>query len=196
MGISPPGPQFSKCRRNVTKFGSLATPLDGIFDTYGLLDELEKYTNAVNRWDLKAIEELPEYMKFLYEAIYNHVSEVARDALLDNGIDILPYLKEQWQNYIRAYLNEARWRHNGYNPSAEEYLKNAWISTGIVLAMVDVIFGMVGQSINQYLPEFVENWFHSDLVCIPAYFVRFLDDLETSKVCAIFCSKQLLLRFF
>ncbi|MBA0641773.1 hypothetical protein Goklo_026274, partial [Gossypium klotzschianum] len=144
--------------RNVTKFGSLATPLDGIFDTYGLLDELEKYTNAVNRWDLKAMEELPEYMKFLYEAIYNH-----------------------WQYYIRAYLNEARWLHNGYNPSAEEYLENAWISIGIVLAMVYVIFGMVGQSINQYLPEFVENWFHSDLVCIPAYFVRFLDDLETSK---------------
>ncbi|PPR90062.1 hypothetical protein GOBAR_AA30611 [Gossypium barbadense] len=59
--------------RNVTKFGSLETPLDGIFDTYGLLDELEKYKNAVNRWDLKAMEELPEYMKFLYEAIYNHV---------------------------------------------------------------------------------------------------------------------------
>ncbi|KAA3467276.1 putative terpene synthase 9 [Gossypium australe] len=74
----------------------LKTPLKVCFDVvYGLLDELEKYTNAVNRWDLKAMEELPEYMKFLYEAIYNHVSEVARDALLDNGIDILPYLKEQ-----------------------------------------------------------------------------------------------------
>ncbi|KAA3467275.1 putative terpene synthase 9 [Gossypium australe] len=91
----------------------------------------------------------------------------------------------EWQYYIRAYLNEARWLHNGYNPSAEEYLKNAWISIGIVLAMVYVIFGMVGQTINQYLPEFVENWFHSDLVCIPAYFVRFLDDLETSKILLI-----------
>lgn len=46
---SPPGHQFSKCRRNVTKFGSLGTPLDDIFDTYGLLDEVEKYTNAVTR---------------------------------------------------------------------------------------------------------------------------------------------------
>lgn len=47
------------------------------------------------RWDLKAMEELPEYMKFLYEAIYNHVSEVARDALLDNGIDSV-----KWQILI------------------------------------------------------------------------------------------------
>ncbi|KAK8655143.1 hypothetical protein V6N13_107733 [Hibiscus sabdariffa] len=94
MGSAPPGPQYAKCRRNIVKFASLATPLDDIYDTYGSLDELDKYTDAVKRWDLKAMEELPEYMKFLYEAIYNHVSEMVQDALIDNGIDILPYLKE------------------------------------------------------------------------------------------------------
>ncbi|KAK9005290.1 hypothetical protein V6N11_042733 [Hibiscus sabdariffa] len=182
MGSTPPGPQFSKCRRNLAKYGSLVTPLDDIFDTYGSLDELEKYMDAVNsRWDLKAVEELPEYMKFFYEAMYNHVTEMVQDALIDNGIDILPYLKEQWQQYVGAYLKEAQWMHRAYNPNAEEYLENAWLSVGIVTTMVYAIFGVTGRCIDQYLSEFVENWSHSDLVCLPAYFARFLDDLKTTK---------------
>ncbi|KAK8623118.1 hypothetical protein V6N13_118011 [Hibiscus sabdariffa] len=178
---SPQGPQYAKCRRNITKFGSLATPLDDIYDTYGTLAELDKFTDAIKRWDLKVMEELPEYMKFLYEAIYNHVSETAQDALVDNGIDILPYIKELWQDYIGTYLKEARWLHNGYNPSAQEYLENAWVSVGIVTPLVYGIFGVAGRSIHQYLSEFVENWSCSDLVCMPAYFIRFIDDLKTSE---------------
>ncbi|KAK8697558.1 hypothetical protein V6N13_113700 [Hibiscus sabdariffa] len=49
MGSVPPGPQYAKCRRNIAKFGSLVTPLDDIFDTYGSLDELDKYTHAIKR---------------------------------------------------------------------------------------------------------------------------------------------------
>ncbi|GMJ02861.1 terpene synthase 02 [Hibiscus trionum] len=181
MGSAPPGPQYAKCRRNIAKFGSLDTPLDDIYDTYGTLDELEKYTNAIKRWDVKATEEVPGYMKFLYEAIYNHVTEMVRDALIDNGIDILPYLKEVWQEYTVACLKEARWLHNGYNPSAAEYVENAWVSMGIAIAMVYGIFGVAGHSIHPYLSEFVENWSHSHLVSMPAYFTRFIDDLKTSK---------------
>ena len=46
---SVPEPQFCKCRRNLTKYGSLATILDDVYDTYGSMDELHKYTTAVNR---------------------------------------------------------------------------------------------------------------------------------------------------
>ncbi|KAE8680306.1 3R-linalool synthase, putative isoform 2 [Hibiscus syriacus] len=157
MGCVPPGPQFSKCRRNLTKFGS-ANPIDDIFDTYGSLDELEKYMDAVN----------------------SHVSEMVQDALTDNGIDILPYLKEQWKHYIGTYYKEAQWLHSGYTPSAEEYLENAWVSIGIVISMIYGTFGVKRHSIDQYLSEFVKDWPHCDLVCMLAYFVRFTDDLKTA----------------
>ncbi|XWS10339.1 hypothetical protein CRYUN_Cryun39dG0068100 [Craigia yunnanensis] len=52
--------QFSKFRWNLTKFAYFATIIDDIYDTYGSLDELGKFTNAVYRWDLKAIEQLSE----------------------------------------------------------------------------------------------------------------------------------------
>ncbi|EOY13936.1 3R-linalool synthase, putative isoform 2 [Theobroma cacao] len=183
LGSCPPGPQLPMLRRNLGKFGSLATPLDDIFDVYGSLDELEKYTDAVNTWDLsKAMEELPEYMKVSFSAMYNHVSEMVQDALKDNGMDILPSIKEQWLCYVRGYLKEARWFHSGYTPTADEYLENAWVSSGIPLSIVYGVFGVAGHSINQYLSEFVEHWSASDLIRLPACISRLIDDLNTAEV--------------
>ncbi|XP_017979597.1 PREDICTED: probable terpene synthase 9 [Theobroma cacao] len=183
MGSCPPGPQFSRYRRNLAKFASMVTALDDIFDVYGSLDELEKYTDAVNRWDLnKAMEELPEYMKVSFSAMYNHVSEMVQDALKDNGMDISPYIKEQWSCYVRGYLKEARWFHSGYTPTADEYLENASVSIAISISIVYGVFGVAGHSINEYLSEFVEHWSASDLVRLPAYIIRLIDDLNTAEI--------------
>ncbi|KAK8542520.1 hypothetical protein V6N12_015116 [Hibiscus sabdariffa] len=92
---SVPEPKFYKCRRNLTKYGSLATVLDDVYDIYGSLDELQKYTTAVKRWDVEVIEELPEYMKICYKAMYEHVNEMVEDALNAHGVNILPYIKDQ-----------------------------------------------------------------------------------------------------
>ncbi|OMO78216.1 hypothetical protein CCACVL1_14574 [Corchorus capsularis] len=40
--------QFPKSRRNLVKLCFVATALDDIYDTYGSLDELEKFTEAIN----------------------------------------------------------------------------------------------------------------------------------------------------
>ena len=72
---------------------------------------------------------------------------------------------------MRGYLQEARWLHNGYNPTADEYLENASHSVGIHISMVYGVFGVIGHSINEYLSEFVEHWSESDLVCLPAYII-------------------------
>ena len=42
-------PQFHYCRRMSTKVNSLITTIDDIFDVYGTLDELELFTNALER---------------------------------------------------------------------------------------------------------------------------------------------------
>ncbi|KAK8638485.1 hypothetical protein V6N13_136906 [Hibiscus sabdariffa] len=110
---SVPEPKFYKCRRNLTKYGSLATVLDDVYDIYGSLDELQKYTTAVKRWDVEVIEELPEYMKICYKAMYEHVNEMVEDALNAHGVNILPYIKDQLEmergevtNSIQCYMIE------------------------------------------------------------------------------------------
>lgn len=42
-------PQFGYCRRMSTKLGALITIIDDVYDVYGTLDELELFTDAVDR---------------------------------------------------------------------------------------------------------------------------------------------------
>lgn len=42
-------PQFGYCGRMSTKVNALITTIDGIYDVYGTLDELELFIDAVDR---------------------------------------------------------------------------------------------------------------------------------------------------
>ncbi|XP_022717843.1 probable terpene synthase 9 [Durio zibethinus] len=181
---SVPEPQFYKCRRNLTKFGSLTTVLDDVYDIYGSMDELDAYTNAVNRWDLEAMEELPEYMKVCYSAMYNHVNEMVEDASNDLGLDILPYIRDQWVCYSRSLHVEAGWHNGGYMPTLDEYFKNAWISIGISVGLAYAFLGVLedSKSHRNFPLQFFEHWHESELFYWPSLIARLLDDLTTSKM--------------
>ncbi|XVE98492.1 hypothetical protein REPUB_Repub03eG0111300 [Reevesia pubescens] len=178
---SVPEPQFYKCRRNITKFGSLATVIDDVYDVYGSLDELDAYTNAVNRWDVKAMEELPEYMKVCYLAMYNHVNEMVEDASKDHGFDILPYIKDQWVCHTRSMQVEARWYYGGYIPTLDEYLKNGCISIGIPVGLTYAFFGVLAED-SKSQHNFPLQLSDSELFYLPSLIVRLLDDVNTSKL--------------
>ncbi|KAK4572333.1 hypothetical protein RGQ29_030676 [Quercus rubra] len=115
-------PQFGNCRRMSTKCNALITTIDDIYDVYGTLDELELFTDAIERWDVNAMDGLPDYMKTSFLALYNSVNEMAFDTLKEQGINIVPYLKKV------IYLLEAKWYNSGYTPSLQEYIENASIS--------------------------------------------------------------------
>ncbi|PKI46417.1 probable terpene synthase 12 isoform X2 [Punica granatum] len=85
-------PRFSNCRKGLTKVTSLITIIDDVYDVYGTLDELELFTDAVERWDVKVVDNLPQYMKVCYLALYNTVREMAYYALKEHGQNIIPYL--------------------------------------------------------------------------------------------------------
>lgn len=44
------------------------------------------------RWDIKSIEQLPEYMKICFLALYNTTNEMGYEILKDQGLNIIPYL--------------------------------------------------------------------------------------------------------
>ncbi|GMI83352.1 terpene synthase 10 [Hibiscus trionum] len=71
-------PQYAKSRICSTKYACLATVVD---DIYGSLDELESFTKAVTGWDMKAVEELPGYMRAMFSAMSDFTNELAQQTM-------------------------------------------------------------------------------------------------------------------
>ncbi|XP_043694237.1 probable terpene synthase 9 isoform X1 [Telopea speciosissima] len=178
-------PGFSKCRIGLTKLISILMVIDDIYDVYGSLDELELFTNAVDRWDIKAVEELPNYMKSCYLALLNFGNGIIYDAQRDHVLNILPNVKKEWARLCRAYMMEARWFYKGYTPGLEEYLGNAWISVGGPAAMVHAYF-MQLQGRTLSADESLDclkalNYGSGDLFYWASIITRLTDDLGTSQ---------------
>ncbi|KAJ4850700.1 hypothetical protein Tsubulata_035874 [Turnera subulata] len=124
-------PQFSSCRKGLTKVTSFITVIDDIYDVYGTLEELEMFTEAVERWDVSALTKLPDYMKVCFLALYNTVNEMAYDNLKEQGANVIPGITKAWADLCKTFQQEARWNHNNITPSFEDYFENAWRSAEI-----------------------------------------------------------------
>ncbi|CAK9161364.1 unnamed protein product [Ilex paraguariensis] len=171
-------PQFSKSRKGLTKMVCILSAIDDMYDIYGSLDELERFTNAVNRWSIEAMEDLPEYMKLCYLAMFNSGNKVADDVLKDNGLNVLPYIKEEWTNLCCSYLLEARWFYGGHTPTLEEYFRNACTSIGGPIAIFHayVLLGFpVAENSLSCFKLGSETIYWSSLI------TRICNDLGTSK---------------
>ncbi|RWR93540.1 geraniol synthase [Cinnamomum micranthum f. kanehirae] len=61
------------------------------------------------QWDLKAMEQLPEYMKTCFLALYNNINEIGYEILKEEGRNGMPCLRNAWTEMCKAYLVEAKW---------------------------------------------------------------------------------------
>ncbi|KAF2284340.1 hypothetical protein GH714_020875 [Hevea brasiliensis] len=170
-------PQFSNCRRMSTKVNALIATIDDICDVYGTLDELELFTNAVQRWDVNATEQLPDYMKLCFLCLHNS-NEIAFDVLREQGVHIIPYLKKAWADICKSYLLEAKWYHSGYTPSLQEYIDNAWISISAPVILVHAYFLVKSPITNDALKCLEE---YSNIIRCSSMILRLADDLGTSS---------------
>ncbi|KAI3687948.1 hypothetical protein L1987_81653 [Smallanthus sonchifolius] len=171
-------PQFSLGRRNLTKVNAMITTIDDVYDVYGTLDELEQFTDVISKWDINAIEELPDYMKICFLGLYNTVNEIAYNTLMNTRILVLPYLKKAWADLCKSYLAEARWYNSGYTPTLEEYLENASVSISSPLVLMHIKFSTSISSTEEILQWFEESKY---IVRHAALIFRLADDLGTSS---------------
>lgn len=170
-------PQFSNCRKGLTKVISLITIIDDVYDVYATFEELEMFTDIVQRWDVKAMKDLPEYMKLCFLALYNTVNEMVYDTLKEQGVDILPYLTKAWGDLCKAFLQETKWRYYKRTPSSEDYLDNAWLSSSGALLLVHAYF-LMSPSITNRALEGLEDY--HNLLRWPSIIFRLCNDLVTS----------------
>ncbi|KAK8630037.1 hypothetical protein V6N13_078848 [Hibiscus sabdariffa] len=168
-------PQFGNIRRALTKLIALITSIDDVYDVYGTLDELELFTQAVDRWDINAMDLLPQYLKISFLALFNSINELAFDNLKEHGFHTIPFLKNAWVDLCKAQLLEAKWFHSGYIPTFNEYIDNAWVSISGPVILSHAC------SLTLTTKDCLEYWKgHSNIIYYSCLIFRLADDLGTS----------------
>ncbi|KAI4331863.1 hypothetical protein L6164_016816 [Bauhinia variegata] len=116
----------------------------------------------VSRWDLEAVEPLPDYMKACFKALYEVTDELAY----------------KWMILCNAFLVEAKWLASGHLPKAEKYLKNGIVSSAVQLFLVHAFY-LMGEGINKETVSLMDGF--PSLISSTATILRLCDDLEGIK---------------
>ncbi|KAB2594843.1 (-)-alpha-pinene synthase-like [Pyrus ussuriensis x Pyrus communis] len=62
-------PHYSTARKVMAKVIAMGTVMDDIYDAFGTFEELDIFTEAIRRWDVNFIDELPDYMQTFYHSL-------------------------------------------------------------------------------------------------------------------------------
>ncbi|KAL4273156.1 hypothetical protein GQ457_13G002750 [Hibiscus cannabinus] len=171
-------PQYSLGRKMLTKVIAMASIVDDTYDSYATYDELIPYTAAIERWDLKCMEQLPDFMKISYKALLD-VYEEMEQLMAEQGRQYrVEYARKAMIRLAQAYLLKAKWTHENYKPTFEEFRDNALPTSGYAMLAITAFVGM-GDVIT---PE-TFTWAASDPKIIKASTIicRFMDDIAEHK---------------
>lgn len=78
---------------------------------------------------------------------------------------------------------EAKWFNDGYTPSLQEYLSNAWVSSSGTVISVHSFFSVMTELETEEISNFLEK--NQDLVYNISLIIRLCNDLGTSVVIII-----------
>ncbi|KAJ9671956.1 hypothetical protein PVL29_025550 [Vitis rotundifolia] len=171
-------PQFLLARRIVTKVIAMTSIIDDIYDAYGTLEELELFTEAVGRWDISVIDQLPEYMRVCYRALLDVYSEIEEEMAKEGRSYRFYYAKEAMKNQVRAYYEEAQWLQAQQIPTMEEYMPVALATSGYPMLATTSFIAM-----GDVVTKETFDWVFSEpkIVRASATVCRLMDDMVSHK---------------
>ncbi|MED6221379.1 hypothetical protein PIB30_054032 [Stylosanthes scabra] len=153
-------PQYSTPRRMTSKMIACLSLIDDTFDVYGTIEELQLFTEALQRWDISCIASLPECYKVVFNAISEYWVELEPLIAESSGNPsfVLQYVKQAFQCYMLAdaYLVEAKWCHEGHIPTYDEYKAIGVISGGYP-AVLAVFISLVKEFATKELLDWIFN---------------------------------------
>ncbi|KAK3010327.1 hypothetical protein RJ639_011735 [Escallonia herrerae] len=170
-------PQYGAFRDMATKIICLITTIDDIYDVYGSMEELELFTDCVDRWDISEIDKLPLSIRTVLLALYNTSNEIGYWTLKERGFNIIPYLSKTWADLCKAYFKEAGWFHGGYKPTLDEYLDNAVVSIAAPLMLFCSYF-LTTNNITEEALNYIDKL--PSIMRCSCLLIRLTNDLGTS----------------
>ncbi|KAL5834102.1 hypothetical protein ACOSQ3_017776 [Xanthoceras sorbifolium] len=171
-------PCFARARIIFTKTVKFTSLIDDTYDAYGTIEELRCFTDAIQRWDTSALDELPNYMKILYSALLNLFEEINSEVTKEGRSYGVSQTKEMLKEMVSAYHLEAEWFNQNYVPPFDEYLDNAIVSAGCYTLTAAAFVGMGEiEGIDAF------NWLQGRPKIIKDSYtvVRIIDDIITHE---------------
>ncbi|KAK3219349.1 hypothetical protein Dsin_013319 [Dipteronia sinensis] len=144
-------PCYSRARLILCKLTKVITFIDDTFDSYGTFEELQLFTHAVQRWDISALDELPDYMKIVYSALLNTFDEISEDLTEEEISYKVSYMKNAMKEIVTVYFVEAEWLNQNYVPPFDEYMRNGSISVGMFMFTAATFLGMREENAFEWL---------------------------------------------
>ncbi|KAL0353567.1 UNVERIFIED_CONTAM: Germacrene-D synthase [Sesamum angustifolium] len=135
-------PRYHKARIMLTKVLNLTSILDDVYDVYGTLDDLQLFTDIIQRWDDNALEQLPPYLRICYEALSDVYIEMKNEIEEIGESYRVQYAKEEMKKLLRAYLEETKWSYGKDIPTMEEYMKVAIVTATYMMLSTTSLVGM------------------------------------------------------
>ncbi|KAL3503370.1 hypothetical protein ACH5RR_037819 [Cinchona calisaya] len=135
-------PEYGPARKIMTKVMAITSVVDDIYDAYGTYKELVIFTEAIERWNIGCIKQLPDYMKICYQTLLDVFEEIEEEMANEGRSYRIYYAKEGMKLLARAYFVEAKWLHEGYTPTIEEYMQNGLITCGYTTLTIISFLGM------------------------------------------------------
>ncbi|CAH8357953.1 unnamed protein product, partial [Eruca vesicaria subsp. sativa] len=115
-------PRYSLARIHTTKLSMVLTALDDTCDAYATLPEVISLHDAIQRWDLGAIEELPSYMRIVYQSLLKTVEDIDQEMKALGKFGRLQTTIDETKSIMKLYLALAKWARAGHVPSFEDYM--------------------------------------------------------------------------
>ncbi|KAL0323919.1 UNVERIFIED_CONTAM: Viridiflorene synthase [Sesamum calycinum] len=95
-------PQYSRARIMLAKTIAMISVIDDTYDSYGTVDELEIFTDAVERWDIKETDRLPDYMKICYRVLLDLYDQYEQELRQQGRSFAVHYAKATVPYYLLA----------------------------------------------------------------------------------------------
>nr|QEV81846.1 terpene synthase 7 [Prunella vulgaris] len=114
--------EYAHVRICLAKFLILHTTLDDIYDNYATLEELEILTEALDRWDAKEIDGLPETLRLLYKGLLKFTKDLEDEARTHGKQYMVPYFIDEVKRGARSCAMQQAWFMEESFPSFKEYM--------------------------------------------------------------------------
>ncbi|RCV05754.1 hypothetical protein SETIT_1G108600v2 [Setaria italica] len=172
------GSSLSRYRIETTKIIALIYVVDDIFDLVGTPQELSLFTEAIKIWNTEAADLLPSGIRSCYKTIYTSTNEIANMVEEEHGFNPVNHLKNSWAVLFDGFMIEARWLATDQVPTAEDYLRNGAVTSGVPLTLAH-IFAMLGYDQSNEAAELADHI--PSIISCPAKILRLWDDLGSAE---------------